>query len=201
MFYPIIISIHAPIVGCDIISSCDFVYISKFQSTHPSWGATKYNQKSAILEKISIHAPIVGCDVTSTGSQARFEKISIHAPIVGCDKGHATGYSLISLISIHAPIVGCDALKPKFPMVILYFNPRTHRGVRLYVDVRKTSQYDFNPRTHRGVRPKRGAQQHERQTISIHAPIVGCDQSKKFPYNQHILFQSTHPSWGATCAG
>ena len=123
-----------------------------FQSTHPSWGATKYNQKSAILEKISIHAPIVGCDVTSTGSQARFEKISIHAPIVGCDKGHATGYSLISLISIHAPIVGCDALKPKFPMVILYFNPRTHRGVRLYVDVRKTSQYDFNPRTHRGVR-------------------------------------------------
>ena len=34
------ISIHAPIVGCDIIKFRFHFKILKFQSTHPSWGAT-----------------------------------------------------------------------------------------------------------------------------------------------------------------
>ena len=35
-----LISIHAPIVGCDEKSLKAFKTIAKFQSTHPSWGAT-----------------------------------------------------------------------------------------------------------------------------------------------------------------
>ena len=34
--------------------------------------------------------------------------------------------------------------------------------------------------------------------ISIHAPIVGCDEFVFLLILIHILFQSTHPSWGAT---
>ena len=67
----------------------------------------KYNQKSAIIEKISIHAPIVGCDYRKEVIQMYKDLISIHAPIVGCDTMLLDeGYAV--LISIHAPIVGCD---------------------------------------------------------------------------------------------
>ena len=34
--------------------------------------------------------------------------------------------------------------------------------------------------------------------ISIHAPIVGCDQSSLELFLNPKIFQSTHPSWGAT---
>ena len=56
------------------------------------------------------------------------------------------------------------------------FNPRTHRGVRrrpclIYVP----PNIYFNPRTHRGVRPQVYSLEHHSR-----------------------LFQSTHPSWGAT---
>ena len=80
----LLISIHAPRVGCD---KCDFI---------------KY-----VNMTISIHAPRVGCDKRGHPplSPARF--ISIHAPRVGCDMAWSTPSTRIS-ISIHAPRVGCD---------------------------------------------------------------------------------------------
>ena len=57
------ISIHAPIVGCDQKAAEKSRRLSKFQSTHPSWGATVDNAVSSYYSTIiSIHAPIVGCD-------------------------------------------------------------------------------------------------------------------------------------------
>ena len=35
-------------------------------------------------------------------------------------------------------------------------------------------------------------------SISIHAPIVGCDKTCTTSFIKKYLFQSTHPSWGAT---
>ena len=80
-----------------------------------------------------------------------------------------------------------------------YFNPRTHRGVRLasflvYV----FPPLDFNPRTHRGVRHGRKYSRSIGIIISIHAPIVGCDMANAIELGKAIIFQSTHPSWGAT---
>ena len=57
------------------------------------------------------------------------------------------------------------------------FNPRTHRGVRPARPEEMRRDSDFNPRTHRGVR-------HLFQWLSM----------------TNVLFQSTHPSWGATRA-
>ena len=78
------ISIHAPIVGCDSDIRSNHLHkynfnprthrgvrrmailkssiIWKFQSTHPSWGATKASLAFLVSSLISIHAPIVGCD-------------------------------------------------------------------------------------------------------------------------------------------
>ena len=57
-----LISIHAPIVGCDQGDSLIATLILIFQSTHPSWGATNFFCNSVVNFNISIHAPIVGCD-------------------------------------------------------------------------------------------------------------------------------------------
>ena len=56
------ISIHAPIVGCDV--NADFTIFPNI---------------------ISIHAPIVGCDTFANVLIIVGIFISIHAPIVGCD--------------------------------------------------------------------------------------------------------------------
>ena len=102
----LIISIHAPIVGCDL--------------GHPS--------RLLLQPLISIHAPIVGCDEDSAGVEMDIQ-ISIHAPIVGCDM--TTCYMDFSIaISIHAPIVGCDVISSALQIKLKNFNPRTHRGVR-----------------------------------------------------------------------
>ena len=57
---------------------------------------------------------------------------------------------------------------------------------------------DFNPRTPCGVRLEKKVAYKRLVLISIHAPRVGCDlhtfRSSLLP----VLFQSTHPVWGAT---
>ena len=140
---------------------------------------------------------------------------------MGCDNANLYLNDCDELISIHAPIVGCDMLDVILLMLDHYFNPRTHRGVRLKRIIHKvyctrfqsthpswgatilSSQgcdniFNFNPRTHRGVR--RGARGNITRLIqiSIHAPIVGCDETLFGKSANKLKFQSTHPSWGAT---
>ena len=56
------ISIHAPLTGCDW-KGCDMRYdILGFQSTHPLRGATGTKSIKGNTPKISIHAPLAGCD-------------------------------------------------------------------------------------------------------------------------------------------
>ena len=131
----------------------------------------------SIQPSISIHAPIVGCDERE--GHKKWQKSNFnprtHRGVRPFTSIH--GYHLIS-ISIHAPIVGCDDHVTLQSGKIWHFNPRTHRGVRplttnvTYIVI----VLNFNPRTHRGVRLKTS------RRVCI---------TKKF--------QSTHPSWGATC--
>ena len=68
------------------------------------------------------------------------------------------------------------------------FNPRTHRGVRLlviYCIIFK--QLYFNPRTHRGVRRYWQNTLLRHYSISIHAPIVGCDGANENPPLSHPI--------------
>ena len=45
----------------------------KFQSTHPSWGATLFRRVTVKHDTISIHAPIVGCDIQRSKTE-NFER-------------------------------------------------------------------------------------------------------------------------------
>ena len=151
------ISIHAPRVGCDTLSS---------------------TTASGVM--ISIHAPRVGCDQHRAGclpahhnfnprtpcgvrlhqGHQRFDQegISIHAPRVGCDLARVTRTSETVAISIHAPRVGCDG-------------GLRRRGRRLWI--------------FQSTHPVWGAtfmgqNQTTRKWISIHAPRVGCDPKWRY---------------------
>ena len=73
--------------------------------------------------------------------------------------------------------MGCDESVRSRIYENLDFNPRTHRGVRRNMQgYQEHLLWYFNPRTHRGVRQN--------------TPLIKLVRPK---------FQSTHPSWGATC--
>ena len=171
---PLLISIHAPRVGCDsspISSPCDRYH---FNPRTPC--GVRRNQCANDFDSrcISIHAPRVGCDVLAVGigeASTEFQSthpvwgatmhwpeirellnISIHAPRVGCDWAY-TRHLGHHVISIHAPRVGCDHLQ--------------------------ASVWDVDPRF-QSTHPVWGATNHKHGPmaagpISIHAPRVGCD--------------------------
>ena len=80
-----LISIHAPLTGCDM---------ARAQSSVPA-------------PTISIHAPLTGCDFWYFSEDTAALSISIHAPLTGCDL-FGLAPCLPLCISIHAPLTGCD---------------------------------------------------------------------------------------------
>ena len=82
---------------------------------------------------------------------------------------------------------------------ITYFNPRTPCGVRPPAsEFPQTPDYYFNPRTPCGVRQALFRFGIKPDTISIHAPLAGCDQTAPRERTRLPIFQSTHPLRGAT---
>ena len=147
------ISIHAPREGCDRLSGHVCGRVLVFQSTHPARGATTV--------RLNLDADCY---------------ISIHAPREGCDK--SKNYCMVvRTISIHAPREGCDlVIDSPLLLTLLYFNPRTPRGVRPAI---RSSFFLY-------------------QLISIHAPREGCDKVFVCAPFHLLIFQSTHPARGAT---
>ena len=171
---------------------------NKFQSTHPSWGATFWN--SRIWQIYINFNPRTHRGVRRQSFRGRgcICQISIHAPIVGCDlKNTGTQAFLTEFQSTH-PSWGATTILSRTRLYMPNFNPRTHRGVRLYVQPKsQPCRTYFNPRTHRGVR----------QAVKLCLECVRVFQSTHPSWgatvsvddDDNILaFQSTHPSWGAT---
>ena len=124
-----LISIHAPLAGCDqrlnrsLIIAINFNprtpcgvrrraqeaarLVIQFQSTHPLRGATMLRNLDPEWRDISIHAPLAGCDIVD----------------------HA--HNVANFISIHAPLAGCDIRAEVAMARNDHFNPRTPCGVRL----------------------------------------------------------------------
>ena len=167
-----LISIHAPLAGCDLVIWLLVFWMSyfnprtpcgvrrcrhlilmlgrKFQSTHPLRGATRSAVLHIDISKISIHAPLAGCDrVLRYVGQQRI--ISIYAPLAGCDVGM---WSRPSSTRYFNPRTPCG-VRPDRRMhwsSSKHFNPRTPCGVRLPEAVPRWSRRNFNPRTPCGVR-------------------------------------------------
>ena len=173
--------------------------------------------------RISIHAPLTGCD-ESILSEGCANQISIHAPLTGCDKSaNKTGTRLwlfqsthplrdatvcfiqahaMLKISIHAPLTGCDVKNLGFkPKSSNNFNPRTPYGMRHWYFHYSLSPFYFNPRTPYGMRLTSSFSiklDKTYYTISIHAPLTGCDLRFMLLFTTYNTFQSTHPLRDAT---
>ena len=80
-----LISIHAPLTGCDSVSYVGYNGFDNFNPRTP-YGMRRLHQAfTQIINKISIHAPLTGCDDTLEISFDADDAISIHAPLTGCD--------------------------------------------------------------------------------------------------------------------
>ena len=79
-----------------------------------------------------------------------------------------------------------------------HFNPRTPCGVRRRASREVDIRLNFNPRTPCGVRQGDQYVWSESGTISIHAPLAGCDRRCSQLRAKRVTFQSTHPLRGAT---
>ena len=105
----VLISIHAPLAGCDAPSHALATHSSHFNPRTPC-GVRRLPQGSRIgTNQISIHAPLAGCDPYRKKDGDRMT-ISIHAPLAGCDSRRRCSMTS-RCISIHAPLAGCDQAK------------------------------------------------------------------------------------------
>ena len=195
------ISIHAPLAGCDRPArrnrqSCAHFNprtpcgvrpsrscsrpstTATFQSTHPLRGATAGTGFEPIAQ--GHFNPRTPCGVRLNISMIIASAVMYFNPRTPC--------GVRQKIQNHK-----DSAK--------YFNPRTPCGVRQGGALFYRAALYFNPRTPCGVRRCIHFDKFQPQTISIHAPLAGCDPRRKLLCNNKTVFQSTHPLRGATSRG
>ena len=124
-----LISIHAPLAGCDIDDLIPYANNAKFQSTHPSRGATR-----------AIWIP-----------HSWRKYFNPRAPC-GARQGDHLGGTPLRAISIHAPHAGRDRCRRSDRRGKYYFNPRAPCGARPRRLIRPTPRPTFQ-----STRPVRGA--------------------------------------------
>ena len=170
------VSIHAPRVGCDL----DPEYIARqkeeFQSTHPVWGATCVVGSPKNVSLFQSTHPVWGATLSPIIAAHEFS-VSIHAPRVGCDEYIPSLWLFPAIVSIHAPRVGCDRIALNIDTLPESFNPRTPCGVR-HVSMFLSIVASLFQSTHPvwGATSKMGSA-HGHKAVSIHAPRVGCDMT------------------------
>ena len=190
-----LISIHAPLAGCDLCrrfnASCIGYFNPRtpcgvrlarpaamtgcagFQSTHPLRGATSSSTRMRGTGTFQSTHPLRGATIPPSETVVRMA------------------------ISIHAPLAGCDAARAPTSFRSSHFNPRTPCGVRPGQPCAKLDLQGFQSthplrgatQTHavvdlvqifQSTHPLRGATRvpivfRSHRPISIHAPLAGCD--------------------------
>ena len=128
----LLISIHAPRTGSDIVLLLSSPKMISFQSTLPARGATLHMSFDNFESSISIHAPRTGSDADPRLKGHALD-ISIHAPRTGSDCVILSARGRAS-ISIHAPRTGSDdyvCIIPNCPIIISIHAPRTGSDTRI----------------------------------------------------------------------
>ena len=192
-------------------------------------------------ETISIRAPLAGCDEEATAMLAELKDFNPRTPCGVRQSCKALNVYGGKFQSAH-PLRGATLPCPAIPRRRLHFNPRTPCGVRLQIFLKKIPPIAFQsahplrgatPLTNASARsnpfqsahPLRGATSSmspfsTSETISIRAPLAGCDllvfQLQIFVHHfnprtpcgvrrvtggyesTRLPFQSAHPLRGAT---
>ena len=138
MVFIILISIHAPLTGCDDNPFTFNLHPYIFQSTHPLRDATNKSHVLFILIVNFNPRTPYGMRHTFNLNTVPLSLISIHAPLTGCDFSNQFKSCIVNLISIHAPLTGCDTKGGSGMDTKNDFNPRTPYGMRLSRQLRLT---------------------------------------------------------------
>ena len=126
-------------------------------------------------EDISIHAPLTGCDRLLYGIGYQVHYFNPRTPY-GMRHKILVVDQLPKEISIHAPLTGCDGRLEAYNDDVLIFQS-THplRDATIPVRILACNAFYFNPRTPYGMRHDHIQPELPDHTISIHAPLTGCD--------------------------
>ena len=191
-----------------------------FQSTHPLRDATQPSCITWPNTTISIHAPLTGCDI-DLDYASLLKGISIHAPLTGCDVLGLCGNLTDHPFQSTHPLRDATLMLPSVTQILGVFqsthplrdatmaleiieeyyrdfNPRTPYGMRHVCFINLNPIIYFNPRTPYGMRLASRISEVVTCTISIHAPLTGCDEGMAWELIDEFLFQSTHPLRDAT---
>ena len=123
-----LVSIHAPLVECDILNE-------KYQKNKEGfYPRTPRGVRPYILTVSLIALLFLSTHPSWSATHIRVRNIRYH------------------LVSIHAPLVECDLFLEDVHEVLLGFYPRTPRGVRPFPFLCILRNFRFYPRTPRGVR-------------------------------------------------
>ena len=144
------ISIHAPLAGCDFMWADPSRAASVFQSTHPSRGATQPLFVCGQHQLISIHAPLAGCDTMIRISSRPMSDFNPRTPRGVRHNSQIETFSGTAFQSTH-PSRGATKLLICDRNLVVFQSTHPSRGATLTIAVILTLRH-FNPRTPRGVR-------------------------------------------------
>ena len=125
----LLVSIHAPRVGCDIYLQLVRLAVSCFNPRTPGGVRLQCFVSVVQLLSVSIHAPRAGCDTICRSAIRNYSRFQSTHPARGATKLYPNEFAGIP-VSIHAPRPGCDGTTPLGVAPDKRFNPRTPPGVR-----------------------------------------------------------------------
>ena len=192
-----LISIHAPLAGCDASHRRDNARHGYFNPRTPCGVRRRSGGASARCARFQSTHPLRGATPPGRDDMVSGRHFNPRTP---CGVRHGPLLPAKDIvISIHAPLAGCDCITDYIPPRRKHFNPRTPCGVRQVGYIRvSTEEQNFNPRTPCGVRPPGilpgGPPQGDFNPRTPCGVRHEGDTAKVFA----CQFQSTHPLRGAT---
>ena len=147
----LLVSIHAPRVGCDIYLQLVRLAVSCFNPRTPGGVRLQCFVSVVQLLSVSIHAPRAGCDTICRSAIRNYSRFQSTHPARGATSKTSTEFPTDS-VSIHAPRPGCDSPSPTRPFLKNGFNPRTPPGVR-----QNSTQTNLQVFPFQSTHPARGA--------------------------------------------
>ncbi len=146
-----LISIHAPLAGCDYLTICQLLPVSNFNPRTPCGVRPLGGDAGGILGVFQSTHPLRGATVfTPTVAPTVWKFQSTH-PLRGATQQNVR-LTADTQISIHAPLAGCDWACWHLNEYSRNFNPRTPCGVRRHERRMQYVRFKFQS-TH----PLRGA--------------------------------------------
>ena len=149
-----LISIHAPLAGCDIDDLIPYANNAKFQSTHPSRGATRAIWIPHSWRKYFNPRAPCGARQRQHDALLRQPLISIHAPLAGRDSASMTHFFASPLFQSTRPVRGATLLSVLVYLIIIFQSTRPVRGATPIRVLTKPFSFNFNPRAPCGARQR-----------------------------------------------